>query len=88
MGSYRNRSLIEGLYTLWKPYTLNSPPVVSFKWIGGLHNSIGVDRDLGLRGRLGWGHSVWGYRFWFTDFMVPGLEGFSSSGLKSFLLYV
>ena len=35
MGSYRYRNLIEGLYTLWKPYrspiypNLNSPPVVS-----------------------------------------------------------
>ena len=29
MGSYRYRSLIEGLYT--SLYTLNSPPVVSFK---------------------------------------------------------
>ena len=48
MGSYRYRSHIEGLYTLWTPYralcTLNYPPVVPLTVAG-----FGVNSETVLR---------------------------------------
>ena len=56
MGSYRYRSLIEGLYTFQKPfYTLNSPPVVAFNYGVGLGSKLGYSAWFWAEGGLGFG---------------------------------